>query len=215
MGHNVCPTARSFPCSSKSRVGFAVPSWCFMMMTQASTASRALDDFGDRALRRELDPASAAMLDSQAGPYAARVFTACPTSPELCLPSPLFWALLLRQLRMPLPLAPAACRLRAPGYCAPVAGPSTRQLAFAAKQEPLSSSQQHVRLRGLNVEPGRPDERRIEVIATGLLLGNGAQVAADTTLVAPFTSCGAPRRLRGRTAGAALQVAHRTKARAP
>ena len=74
------------------------------------SVSRALDDFGD--LRRELDPASAAMLDSQAGPYAARVFTARPTSPELCLPSPLFRALLLRRLRMPLPLAPAACRCR-------------------------------------------------------------------------------------------------------
>ncbi|CAE7657728.1 unnamed protein product [Symbiodinium pilosum] len=35
------------------------------------SASRALDDFGDRALRRELDPTSAAMLDSRAGPYGA------------------------------------------------------------------------------------------------------------------------------------------------
>ena len=74
------------------------------------SASRALDDFGDRALRRELNPASATMLDSQSGPYAARVLTARPTPPELCLPSPLFQALLLRRLRMPLPLAPGACR---------------------------------------------------------------------------------------------------------
>ena len=57
-----------------------------------------------------LGPASTAMLDSQASPYAARVFTARPTSPELCLPSPFFRALLLRRLRMPLPLAAAACR---------------------------------------------------------------------------------------------------------
>ena len=73
------------------------------------SATRALDDSGDRALRRELDSASAAMLDSQSGP---RVLTARPTSPELCLPSPLFRALLFRRLRMPLPLAPAACRCR-------------------------------------------------------------------------------------------------------
>ena len=55
------------------------------------------------------------MLDSQAGPYALRVLTARPTSPELYLPSPFFRALLLRRLLMgcmPVPLAPTACRCR-------------------------------------------------------------------------------------------------------
>ena len=47
-----------------------------------------------------------------------------------------------------------------------------------------------------------------------ILLWNGAHVAVDTTLVAPLTSAGAPRRIRGRTAGAALQVARRAKERA-
>ena len=79
------------------------------------SAFRALDDFGGRAIRCELDPASAAMLDVQVDPYAMRVCTARPTSPERCLPSPLFRALLFRRLLMPcmpLPLAPAACRCR-------------------------------------------------------------------------------------------------------
>ena len=59
--------------------------------TRASTwqisASRAINMFCDGALRRDLDPASAALLDAQAGFYAAQLFTACPTAPELTLPS--------------------------------------------------------------------------------------------------------------------------------
>ena len=74
--------------------------------------------------------------------------------------------------------------------------------------------QQHVLLQDLNVEPERLDERRIEVIANGLPFWNGTQVAVDTTLVAQLTSAGAPRRIRGRNAGAALQVARRAKERA-
>ena len=97
------------------------------------------------------------------------------------------------------------------GCCVPVANLlREQQPASAAKLGPQSS----VPLRDLNVEPGRLDERRIEVIANGLPLSNGAQVAVDTTLAAPLTSAGAPRRIRGRTAGAALQVARRAKERA-
>ena len=54
--------------------------------------------------------------------------------------------------------------------------------------------------------PCRLDERRIEVIANRLPLWNGAELAVDTTLVAPLTSTGQPRR-RGRYAGAALHEA--------
>ena len=42
------------------------------------------------------------MLDSQAGPHAASVFTT-PVSPELSLSSQLFRVLLPRRLRLPLP----------------------------------------------------------------------------------------------------------------
>ena len=52
--------------------------------------------------------------------------------------------------------------------------------------------QQHVLLRDLNVEPGRPDERRIEVIANGLPLWSRAQVAVDTTLVGRTLSFSLP-----------------------
>ena len=54
--------------------------------------------------------ASAALLDSQARPHAARVLTTRPTLPEFSLESPLFGAILSRRLRLPLPLTSARCR---------------------------------------------------------------------------------------------------------
>ena len=61
-------------------------------------ASKAVDEFGFRSILRELDPPAAALLDSQAGPFAARIFTARPTSPELSLAPSHFRVLLLRRL---------------------------------------------------------------------------------------------------------------------
>ena len=51
------------------------------------------------------------------------------------------------------------------------------------------------------------------LIANGLQLWGGSQIAVDTTLVSPLTSAGVPRRLRGSTAGAALAEARRAKER--
>ena len=65
----------------------------------------------------------------------------------------------------------------------------------------------------LNLVLARQDERRIEVIASGLLLWGGARPAVDTTLVSPVTAARAPRRNAGRTERAALQPARRAKAR--
>eukprot|EP00439_Symbiodinium_sp_Y106_P027071 s5569_g3.t1 len=56
-----------------------------------------------------LDAASRALLLSQAGSHAARAFTVFPTSAELTVTSPLFRVLLLRRLRLPLPVAPRTC----------------------------------------------------------------------------------------------------------
>ena len=49
------------------------------------------------------------MLESQSGLHAARVFTALPTSPEFRLQPPALRVLLLRRLRLPLPLDAAIC----------------------------------------------------------------------------------------------------------
>ena len=72
----------------------------------------------------------------------------------------------------------------------------------------------NVLVRDLNVDPIRQDDRRVEVIANGLPLWGGAQLAVDTTLVSPLTAAGLPRRVAGGTAGAALLTARRAKERA-
>ena len=76
-----------------------------------------------------LDPASQAMLASQSGPYASRAFTTIPCSDGLSFPSHLFRVLLLRRLRLPLPLTERSCRCRRvprPPWRPPCSVPSVR-----------------------------------------------------------------------------------------
>ena len=63
----------------------------------------------------------------------------------------------------------------------------------------------NVRLRDFNLVVQRQDELRIKVIANGLPLWSGAQLAVDTTL----DSAGQARRHQRLTAGAALRVARK------
>ena len=63
-------------------------------------------------LQATLDPAGQAMLESQSGPFASRVFTAVPYTADFTYHSRLFRALLLRRLRLPLPVTARACRRR-------------------------------------------------------------------------------------------------------
>ena len=62
-----------------------------------------------------LDPSSEALLRSQQGPFASRFLTTpVPTCPALSYPSHLFRVLLLRRLRLPLPLSQRYSRCRRP-----------------------------------------------------------------------------------------------------
>ena len=49
----------------------------------------------------------------------------------------------------------------------------------------------NVNVKDLNVDPARQDDRRIEVIASGLPLWGGGQLAVDTTLVSPLAAAAA------------------------
>ena len=60
----------------------------------------------------QLDAGSRALLLSQAGPHAARILTVFPTSPELTVPSAQLRVVLLRRLRLALPVAPRTCACR-------------------------------------------------------------------------------------------------------
>ena len=72
----------------------------------------------------------------------------------------------------------------------------------------------NIRVQDLDLLPGgQLDDRRLEVVADGLPLFHGAQLAIDTTLVSPIRADGAPRRQCATRNGAALDQARRTKER--
>ena len=69
----------------------------------------------------------------------------------------------------------------------------------------------NVMIRDMNLDAPATDARRIEVLANGLPLWQGAQAAVDTTLVSPLTRDGAPRLGADRTAGSAVAAAANRK----
>ena len=189
-------------------------------------ASKVVDDALLADLTSALDEASTALLHSQAGPFAGRVYTALPTCPELRLDSAAFRVLLLRRLRLPLPLDAAACRCGAHldpfgdhRPACPRAGllrgrgiPLERAAARVCREAGATVAA-NVLLRDLNIITRQHDDRRIEVIANGLPLWGGVQLAVDTTLVSALDARGRPRRHQRSTVGAALRIARSNKER--
>ena len=161
--------AHASPVERPSVLGQSV-GWAGRAASQQRAPAQAVDTFCHWDLIRGLD------APSGAGSYAARLFTAQPTSPELTLQSPLFRALLLRG---------SACHSRSPQPAAAAASymmhavttlQRPRVLACCARVSATSSE----RLRGsCNAYILEPDlDRRIEVIANGLPLCNPG-VAVD------------------------------------
>ena len=145
-------------------------------------ASWIIDDRCAAQLRESLDPASCALLESQAGPYASRVLTALPTAPEeVRLDSAAFRLTLLWRLRLALPLDTARCRCRRPldvlgdhraacprsGVLRPRGIPFERAAARVCREAGATGAT-IVSLRDLMVHQ---DERRIEVLQTACLFG--------------------------------------------
>ena len=65
----------------------------------------------------------------------------------------------------------------------------------------------------MNLEGVSPqDDRKLEVVASGLPTARGAQVAVDATLVSPLTRAGAARPKAHWKDGAALEDARKLKA---
>ena len=71
----------------------------------------------------------------------------------------------------------------------------------------------NILVRDLDLPQGRPDSRQLEVVADGLPLFHGAQLAIDTPLVSPVGRDGLPRSRCAREDGAALTIARRRKER--
>ena len=179
-------------------------------------------------LCNHLDPASEALLDSQSGPHASRAFTTIPFGPDTTYQPHIFRILLLRRLRLALPLSARRCRsrrildplgdhrsacaqagvLRSPGI--PPEKAAARVCREAGAR--VTTNTQFMDLIIDNIQ--RQDDRRIDVIPNGPPLQGGVQLAIDTTLVSPLTRASEPRSRAGRYAGAAVQDATRAKERA-
>ena len=125
---------------------------------------------------------------------------ALPTLEYAILEPALFRVLLLRRLRAPPPLATRHCRCSRPlddtgdhrAACnhAGVLGARGAALERAGARvcrEAGARVQTNVYVRDLNLD-GRvvQDDRRLEIVANGLPLWSGAQLAVDTTLVCPL-----------------------------
>ena len=102
------------------------------------------------------------------GPHAARALTVFPTSPKLAVSPPQFRVVLLRRLRLPLPVDHRAACAK-PGVLASRALPLER--ASRVCQEAGARVARNVRLADMNIDVPVSDDRRIEVVAkSGLLV---------------------------------------------
>ena len=123
-------------------------------------------------------PAHRAMLRSQGGPLSGLPFTTLPLSPLQRFDSHLFRVLLLRRLHLPLPLS--SRHHRASCSRAGVLGRRGFALESAVARvcrEAGARVSVNVFLRDLDLPIGAMDQRRIEVIAEGLPVFHGAQLA--------------------------------------
>ena len=161
-------------------------------------------------LLSDLDPASRALLLSQAGPGGSRAITALPTAPELRMPSDCMRVVLLRRLRLPLPHALGDHRAACPvaGVLGPRGAPLERAAARICREGGARVAT-NVLLRDMNVDEPLADSRRIEVLANGLPLWQGAKVAVD--FVSPVSRDGSARAGADRVSGKAAADAGRRK----
>ena len=168
-----------------------------------------------------------ALLRSQHGPLASAPFTALPTSRVTRIDAQPFRLLMCRRLHLPLPLTLRTCRCgrqldmyghhRAACAEAGVLGRRGFPLEVAAAQvcrEGGARVSTNVFVRDMDLAAFNAlDSRRLEVVADGLTLFGGAQLAIDTTLVSPLHRDGTARRRAAHVNGAALEVARRRKER--
>ena len=179
--------------------GLSRPGW--QHAAGASLHTRALETFF-----ADLAPASRALLLSQGGEAAGCAFTATPSSPDTAVPDAEYRVLLLRRLRLPLPLAPKHCACGGllddlgdhRSACAQVGALARRaglleRAAARICKEAGARVATNVALPELNLDVPAADGRRIEVVANGLPLLQGAQVAVDATIVSPVRRDGSAR----------------------
>ena len=192
---------------------------------QYHAASRRETHYREAVVLARRSRPSQALLRSQAGRCSGVHLTLLPLTEELQYENAKLRALLLRRLRLPLDLDTRRCKCgrtldslgdhRAAcstgGVLQTRAVPLERAWARVGR-EAGARVRTHAYLNNLNVLNVEPsDERRLEVVASGLPTCHGAQVAVDATLVSPLTRKGTARPRAHWQNGAALKDARKKK----
>ena len=147
--------------------------------------------------------ADAAHLRSHSGPGSSSILLRAPTHFEFRLIPEHFRTLVLEKLRLPLSVVEARCQCgllldslgRHRAAC-PRSGRLRRRAVAPERtlarvcREAGATVRCNAKLREMNVEVAATDERAIEVLAFGLPLHHGAQLAVDITLRSALTRCG-------------------------
>ena len=140
-------------------------------------------------------PAIQAHIRSHSGPGSSAALHGAPTTVEFTIEPHLFRTLVLERLRLPLDVTEARCECGIPldvfgrhraacprsGRLRTRAVGPERTLARICR-EAGATVRMNTKLRDMNVAVEANDERAIEVLATGLPLHQGAQLAVDITL---------------------------------
>ena len=161
-----------------------------------------------------------AQLRFQSGPLAGTTLSVAPAHVFTRIESPLFRVLLQRRLRLPLPLSARQCRCGRPldtfghhrAACARAGVLGRRGFAVESAgaricREAGGRVVANAMVRDFDLaDPDPGDRRRIEILADGLPLFGGAQLAVDTTLVSALHCDGSAH-------GAVLVAARRRKER--
>ena len=194
---------------------------------QRGAALHAEEQFRTVVVWPRLHPGEQALLRSQSGPLAGVPFSCVPSSAATRFEFQEFRVLLLRRLWCPLPLSASSCRCGRPldpsGHhraACPHAGVlgrrgfSLESAAARVCREAGGRVTTNVRVQDLDLPPrAGADNHRLEVVADGLPLFHGAQLAIDTTMVSPLRRDGSPRRQCAARDGAAMAQARARKER--
>ena len=194
---------------------------------QREAASRVERQFLERDLMVRLTAPEQALMRSQSGPYVGMAFFVAPANFLTRIDPALFRVLLLRRLRLPLSLSSRWCRCGRPldsfdhhRQACPRAGVLGRRRfaveSAAARVCREAGGRVTVNMMVRDMDLGLPhahDSRRLEIVADGLPLFSGMQLAVDTTLVSPLHCGGSARPDAAQIDGAVLTVARRKKER--
>ena len=170
--------------------------------------------------------AEQAHLRSHSGPGASDVLCGCPSKPEFRIEAGLFRTLILERARLPLQVVEARCECGTPldsrgrhrAACSRSGRLKTRALApertlARVCREAGATVRCNAKLRDMDLAISAHDERAIEVLATGLPLFFGAQLAVDITLRCALASDGTAQPGAARVDGAVCSRAREDKER--